>query len=80
MMFDITKASDAQKQYCGKLGQPYFAPRNGVCPNCHQNIYTEAKRAVKTKTSVSYQYTGISVDTAASFLITECPHCHESFI
>ena len=78
-MFNIEKAHDMQKQYCSKLGQPYFAPRNGICPNCHQNIYEEVRHVVKSNTSTTYQYTGISVETASSFLITECPHCHINF-
>lgn len=78
-MFNIDKAIDAQKHYCSVLGQPYFAPRDGICPNCNQNIYSEVEHVVEGKTSITHQYTGISVDTAASFLITECPHCHNKF-
>lgn len=78
-MYDIEKGIDAQKRYCSKLGQPYFAPRDGACPNCHHNIYSEVKRTVKALSRITYQYTGISVENAGKFLITECPHCNKSF-
>lgn len=37
--FDVDKAIDAQKHYCGKMGQPYYSPLNGMCPRCGQYIF-----------------------------------------
>ena len=32
-------ASMAQKSYCKTKGLPHFAPTNGICWNCRNNIF-----------------------------------------
>lgn len=40
-MNDIEKKIQAQKDLCEKEHLPHFAPSNGVCWSCHNQIYTE---------------------------------------
>ena len=54
----------AQMQYCVEHDYPLFAPRNGICWRCKQNIYSDK---------------GYTYDVARKALITYCPHCHASF-
>lgn len=65
--YNISEAIDAQKRYCKENEFPHFAPRNGRCYRCNQNIYKEIN---------GY---GISVEAAGTKLITGCPHCSWSF-
>lgn len=74
--FDVDKAIDAQKHYCSKMGQPYYSPLNGMCPKCRQYIF----QRVPIKGSKLNTYTGISVQEAGKFLVTQCPHCNTDFI
>jgi hypothetical protein len=81
-IFDVDKSIKAQSEYCHKKGCPYFAPDNGVCWKCNQNIY---KPVVHDRTNLKGEIvgntytTGISVEEAGSGLITGCPHCHWSY-
>jgi hypothetical protein len=74
--FDIQKSIKAQEKYCNENGYPYFTPSDGVCWRCHRNIYQPIEH--KSDQDGSY-YTGISTESAGSFLITSCPHCNKSF-
>ena len=44
MTYNISEAIEAQEQFCDKNEYPYFAPDNGICWDCHQNIYSENGR------------------------------------
>ncbi|MFB1100864.1 hypothetical protein [Terribacillus sp. JSM ZJ617] len=81
MTFDVEKAVEAQKKLCDEKGLPHFAPRFGTCYNCRTNIYEEKQKTRKDFLSgenVSYM-TGITVEKAASELITGCPHCNRTY-
>lgn len=66
-------ASAAQRNYCEERESPMFAPSAGICYHCGFNIYMPVNG---TRGTVS----GITVNEAASKLITSCPHCHYSFV
>ena len=72
--YNIPEAIKAQKQFCDKNEYPCFAPGNGICWSCHQNIYSE-----KGRTRTGYDTQGISVESAAGQLITSCPFCNRSY-
>ena len=77
--YDVQEAIKAHERLCRVVGYPQFAPYDGVCYRCHQNIY-EKHDAVDTETlKHGRPYTGISVEEAGSKLITGCPHCNRSF-
>ena len=48
--FNTKQAIDGQKKYCIKMEFPHFAPTNGRCYSCHNNIYERisAERASTT--------------------------------
>lgn len=69
--FNVSKATEAQKNLQKEKGLPAFAPRDGICWACRSQIYSEIDHG-KYKT-------GIDVDKAATELITGCPHCHRSY-
>lgn len=69
--FDVQKAIAAQKQLQADKGYPDFAPTNGVCWKCRHQIYEEMEHK-------GYK-TGISVESAATSLVTGCPHCNYSY-
>lgn len=60
-----------------------FAPDNGICYNCHRQIYPDVEvlrrnyRTGKIEKVISH---GISVERAGNELTTGCPHCHISFV
>ena len=76
--YDVAKAAEMQREYCGKNGV-MFAPIDGVCWNCHKNIYRPIKHENKYTEKNVVTYTGISVEGASRYLITGCPHCSRSF-
>ncbi|AIM37357.1 hypothetical protein KO02_12130 [Sphingobacterium sp. ML3W] len=69
--YNANQAIKAQKSYCEKSGDPHFAPTNGICYRCKNQIYFQINHG-------SYS-TGISVEKATNQLITGCPHCHRSY-
>jgi len=71
-MIDPKRAAAAQKYFCKAKGLPLFAPSDGVCWRCSNNIYKEVERPDGHKT-------GYSVEIAGSTLITGCPHCCRSY-
>jgi len=81
-MFNASEAIKAQGEYCKENDVPYFAPGNGRCYKCHQNIYEpiiHERKDYKTGEVVASHTTGISVEEAGSELITGCPHCNRSY-
>ena len=61
-----TKVScEAQSKLCENRELPCFSPENGICWNCHKNIYSK---------------NGFTVKEASNTLITYCPFCHYSFL
>ncbi len=69
--YNVHEACVAQKEYCVKNEAPDFAPSNGRCWRCKQNIY----EPIKHETYV----TGITVEYAKTKLVTGCPHCNRSY-
>jgi len=69
--FDIKKACEAQGKFVNERDYPYFAPMDGRCYKCGHNIYAKIQHG-------DY-FTGYSVETASSLLITGCPHCNISY-
>lgn len=74
MTYNISEAIKAQEQFCDKKKYPCFAPGNGICWSCHQNIYSEKGRKRYGKETHGY-----SVESAAGQLITGCPFCNRSY-
>ena len=72
--YDVEKAIQSQEQFCVKNDYPRFAPENGICWSCHQNIYSE-----KGRTRYGKETHGISVEGAGNHLITGCPFCSRSY-
>ncbi len=72
--YDISEAIKAQEKYCVEKGYPHFAPRNGKCFRCGQNIYSEKGRTRSVK-----EWHGISVERASKELVTGCPFCNWSY-
>lgn len=72
--YDKIKAIEGQIKHCKEKGYPYFAPNDGVCWDCNQQIYSEGKSRWSGRISK-----GISVERASSELITGCPHCNRSY-
>lgn len=72
--YDVRSSIICQRNYCEKHNLPQFAPSDGVCYHCHNNIYRP--RMVKGDPNKS---TGIPTFRAGCFLITGCPHCNYSF-
>lgn len=73
--YNVAEAIDAQKAYCERTRAPHFAPRDGICWRCHQQIY--AGKWVETP--YGKYHSGISVEKAGSSLVTGCPHCNRSY-
>lgn len=69
--FNIAEAIAAQGKYCSENKFPYFAPSDGICFSCGNNIYEEIDHGGHK--------TGISVEGAGSRLITGCPHCNRTY-
>lgn len=96
--YDITAAVEAQKEYCKEYAANHpedwaaksmsegrgFAPIDGRCWCCHQNIYSQEgqemvysrRRWVPTGRTTK----GISVEEARKHLATGCPFCHRSYV
>lgn len=72
-IFDPEKAHNAQVAYCREKMYPHFAPSDGKCWRCRQNIYLPGKNRNW------YQSLGINVERAGREIITGCPHCNWSF-
>lgn len=67
------EAIQAQEDYCERRGLPRYAPSDGTCYHCMQNIYAPVK-------GLYDGLGGYTVEYAASHLITSCPHCRHSFV
>ncbi len=75
-MSEVNQAIAAQNEYCDKRSLLRFAPPDGRCYYCHQNIYTMIEQ---TGWRGRKYISGISVEQAGSTLINYCPHCQRSF-
>lgn len=69
--WNVAEAIVAQRKLQKEKEYPDFAPNDGRCYDCKQQIYSEIDHG-------SFK-TGIWVDKAATSLITGCPHCHRSY-
>lgn len=74
MAYNIPEARKAQYLYCKINELPHFAPDDGICWDCRQNIYSENGR-----TRYGKKTHGISVESAGNHLITGCPFCNRSY-
>lgn len=70
--YNPRKANRAQEAYAEAHELPVFAPSDGICCHCGRNIYLPIH-------DVGAKVLGITVQEAASGLITRCPHCSYSF-
>jgi hypothetical protein len=80
--YDASMANTAQTILCKEKGYPHFAPGNGVCWKCHQNIYKpieHERRDWQTHAIIGKYITGVSVEKASTELVTGCPHCNRSY-
>ncbi len=88
--YNAEKAREAQEKYCKEKNAPHFAPYNCACWKCNRNIYKQVgwkverdaygvpiRREQVPLNSHELEYTtGISVEQAATSLVTGCPHCN----
>lgn len=74
-MYNVKKAAEAQTKLQQEKGYPEFAPTNGICWSCKQNIYMPIIKTIGEDSFV----TGNTVKDATEKLITGCPHCHKSY-
>lgn len=76
MEYDVSRSIDSQERLCKERDLPLFAPHNGICYRCHEQIYEK-------KESIGWQgrkyTTGITTEKAGKSLVTGCPHCNYSF-
>ncbi|MBY9081046.1 hypothetical protein KIH86_23110 [Paenibacillus sp. HN-1] len=75
-MFNVNESIKAQAKLCKEKGYPHFAPSSGVCWSCNKNIYSPQE---KTGWNDQKYTSGITVEKAASELITGCPHCNRTY-
>lgn len=76
MEYNVSRSIDLQKSLCEERSLPLFAPRDGICYRCYEQIYAE-KKHIGWK---GREYTtGISTEKASKELVTGCPHCNYSF-
>lgn len=69
--FDSLKSIEAQDSFCKEKRIPNFTPRCGMCFRCNKDIFSEQKGSIEN--------TGISVESAISKHILDCPHCGMSY-
>lgn len=75
--YDVRTSIICQRKYCEQHNYPHFAPSDGVCYRCHNNIYLP--RTTRNPVTGKDTYTGIATFQAGCQLITSCPHCNYSF-
>lgn len=73
--FDVAASIVAQKKYTTENKVPHFAPQDGRCWNCRQQIYAQMEQ----HHGASVYHTGIDLDRASNQLTTGCPHCNRSY-
>jgi hypothetical protein len=66
--YDVNESINNQQSFCIAKGVPNFAPIDGHCYSCKDNIYLPQPKR------------GISTIKAASEHITGCPHCFKTFL
>lgn len=69
--FCVSESIKAQRTYCTTNEAPDFAPNDGVCWKCHNQIYAPIKN--------SGYVSGITTEYARTKLVTGCPHCNRSY-
>ena len=93
---NVEKAIKAQRNYLIELSKTDntwmrdsfakgegFAPKDGICYNCHKQIYADIEVQRRNWQTGKFEKTvshGISVEKAGKVLTTGCPHCHRSFV
>jgi len=75
-MYHVEKSKAAQRAHQEKNSYPDFAPADGVCWACHENIYIPK---IHRQADGSYYVTGVDTKKAGVELITGCPHCHRTY-
>lgn len=95
--YDIAAAVEAQKEYCKEYAARHpedwastfmkegkgFAPVDGRCWCCHQNIYAaegQEMNVYRRRDPTGRRLPGISVEEARARLTTGCPFCHRSYV
>lgn len=75
-----------QAEYCVENG-PHFAPGSGRCWKCNRDIYRKIGWKIENGRAIEVpldspdakHFTGVTVERAATSLVTGCPHCHRSY-
>ena len=76
MEYNVEKSIERQRAYCERHEYPHFAPGNGVCWKCHEQIYQPKERPGWNGRKYT---TGIGTKSAGEVLVTGCPHCNVSY-
>ena len=64
--YNIPEAIKAQDWYCKTKILPRFAPGNGICWSCHQNIYSEKGARAVIASRISSALARIALIAASS--------------
>jgi hypothetical protein len=67
-LYDVTESINLQQLFCINAAIPNFAPIDGNCYSCKNNIYLPLVKP------------GITTAKAGSEHITGCPHCNKTFL
>lgn len=65
---EIKQACADQAALCKEMGYPNFAPLDGRCYRCYNNVYQDIERDGR----IVKGYSGKEH-------VTGCPHCHRSY-
>lgn len=74
--YNVRVSIESQKKLCETKKLPLFAPYDGVCWNCHKNIYEPFKQS---RDNDGVSITGITTAQAGTELVTGCPHCCRTY-
>jgi hypothetical protein len=80
--YNVQKSREAQAKHCNEKGHPHFAPASGICWSCGKNIYSpieHPRKNMQTGEVIGTYTTGITVEKAATEVVTRCPHCNRSY-
>lgn len=70
-LYNVEMSVNNQREGVKRGDFPGFAPDNGICYRCKENIY-------RKKDHPQGYTTGITIEKS-KYLVTGCPHCNRSY-